>query len=87
MLAQVCQKTWEPSKSTPSFKPDFHEDKTKMIDEFWIFELKIGEMWFGDFVNSDLFLTRLSGIDLHENLINLSEVHGWVSAYLGCQAV
>ena len=53
-----------------------------MIYEFWIFELKIGEMWFGDFVNSDLFLTRLSGIDLYENLINLSEVHGWVSTYL-----
>ena len=30
---------------------------------FWIFELKICE-----FVNSELFLTKLSGIDLHENV-------------------
>ena len=30
--------------------------------EFWIFELKIGEL-----ESSELFLTKLSGIDLHEN--------------------
>ena len=32
-----------------------------------IFALKIGELWFGKFLNSELSFIKLSGIDLYEN--------------------
>ena len=34
------------------------------------FKLKIDELWFGEYVNSELFLTKLSGIGLHKNGIS-----------------
>ena len=34
------------------------------------FKLKIDELWFGEYVNNELFLTKLSGIDLHKNWIS-----------------
>ena len=39
-------------------------------------ELKIGELWFGNFVDSELFFTKLSGIDLNENVVNVTWLSG-----------
>ena len=46
-------------------------NRTKQY-KIWILDFQMnfgefGEIWFDDFVNSELFLTKLSGIDLPEN--------------------
>ena len=39
-------------------------------------ELKIGELGFGNFVNSELFFTKFSGNDFHENVVNWAWLSG-----------
>ena len=35
------------------------------------FKLKIDELWFGEYVNSELFLTKLSGIHIHDAVLEI----------------
>ena len=46
--------------------------------KLWVFKFKIGELWFGELMNCELFLR----IDLHEIWINWCEGHEWVSIYM-----
>ena len=39
-------------------------------------ELKIGELWFGNFVDSELAFTKLSGIDLNGNVVKVAWLSG-----------
>ena len=57
---------------------DFHRNENKTA--------KIGELWFGEFVNSELFLTQVSAIDFHENVFVWHKGHGCVLTYkvVGC---
>ena len=86
MKGQAVAENWYIIHVTQACEPDFHGDETKLFCE-----LRICELGFGEFLNGELFLTKVSGIHLHESLVtnNTNENQaqmmrwkGWDSTYM-----